>query len=388
MSSRYAELGIDIKKRGVEYFKQHIQNLYPEAFCVVQRDPDSPEKGIVVHSDSAGSKPVQSYLHWKETDDSKWFKGLAQDVVAMNLDDIICVGAQPVSFLDYVAINPMKVEKQSLLRSLAEGFSECFSTLSHYGMGMLFSGGETADLPDQIRTFDISGSIFGRVDLASVISGNRIREGDLIVGLRSGGKICYERNENSGIMCNGLTLARLSLMQKRYHEKYPELGEGSGSRFQGRYNFDDYLDDLGMTVGEALLSPTRLFAPVVFKILESCGTSIHSMVHNTGGGLTKCLRIGRGTNYLLDNLPIPDPVFLLIQKESGVSWKEMYEDYNMGIGFEICLDPEAVETALSVADSFKLGASVIGRCEKGIEGNALNVESRFGKFKYSMEEAD
>lgn len=383
MPSRYAELGVDVKKKGIESLKAQTQNLFPEAFCAVQRDPESTDMGIVAHSDSAGSKPIQSYLHWKETSNPRWFKGLAQDVVAMNLDDIICVGARPISFLDYVALNPRKVDKESLLRSLAEGFRECFSTLEHYGLRMLFSGGETADLPDQVRTFDISGSIFGRVDLQNVIIGERVAGGDIVLGLRSGGKMSYERQENSGIMCNGLTLARLCLMDKKYHEKYPELGEANGERFQGRFKFDEYLDALYMTVGEAILSPTRLYAPVVGKILEACGIEVHGMVHNTGGGLTKCLRIGRGIRYVKDSLPAPDPVFLLIQKETGIAWKEMYEDFNMGIGFELYLDPDSVEKVLSIADSFRLGAQVIGRCERNPAGSVLTIKSSFGDYKYS-----
>ncbi|RJS90471.1 phosphoribosylformylglycinamidine cyclo-ligase [Candidatus Bathyarchaeota archaeon] len=382
MPSRYAKLGVDVKKRGVEAFKERLEVLFPEAFCPIQRDPDAPGRGLVAHTDSAGSKPVQSYLHWRETGDPRWFRGLAQDVVAMNLDDIICVGADPLCFLDYVALNPLKVDKEALLKALAEGFGGCFSTLDRYGVKVLFSGGETADLPDQMRTLDVSGSIFGRVDLEKVVTGQRIREGDLIVGLRSGGRTVYERGENSGIMCNGLTLARLSLMDGEYQRRYPELGEPGGRRYRGRFKFDDYLDELGMTVGEALLSPTRLYAPVVKRILERCGGAVHGLVHNTGGGVTKCLRVGRNIRYVKDHLPDPDPIFLLIQREAGVEWREMFEDYNMGIGFEVIVDAESAEEVLSVADSFKLGAQVIGRCERGEGEKALIIRSRFGVFRY------
>ena len=382
MSSKYAELGVDVKKRGVEAFGKLLESLFPEAFCVVQRDPDSPGKGIVSHSDSAGSKPVQSYLHWKETGDHKWFSGLAQDVVAMNIDDIICVAAEPLSFLDYVALNPLKIDRGTLLRALAEGFKECFSTLERYGIKMLFSGGETADLPDQLRTLDVSGSIFGRVDLDRVVTGRRIREGDLIVGLRSGGKTTYERDENSGIMCNGLTLARLSLIDCEYQRMYPELGGPGLRRYSGRFKFDEYLDELGMTVGEALLSPTRLYVPVVKRLLERFREGVHGMVHNTAGGLTKCLRIGKDIHYVKDCLPEPDPIFQLIQREAGVEWREMFEDYNVGIGFEIIIDPESADEVLSTAESFKLGAQVIGRCERAPRGNTLTIRSRLGDLKY------
>jgi len=383
MSSKYFELGVDIKKKGVEAFKEQLENLFPDAFCIVQQDPDSPSRGIVSHSDGAGSKPVQSYLHWKETGDPMWFSSLAQDVVAMNLDDIICVAAEPLCFLDYVALNPLKVDRGALLRALASGFKECFSTLERYGIKMLFSGGETADLPDQLRSLDISGSLFGRVDLDKVVTGKRIGEGDLIVGLRSGGKTVYEGKENSGIMCNGLTLARLSLMEAEYQGRCPELGETGQRRYRGRFKFDAYLDELAMTVGEALLSPTRLYAPVIRKVLESCGEAVHGMVHNTGGGMTKCLSLGRNIHYVKESPPEPDPVFMLIQKESGAEWKEMYEDYNMGVGFEVIVEPESAEEVLSLADSFKLGAQIIGHCKRSPTGNTLTIKSSFGSFKYS-----
>jgi phosphoribosylformylglycinamidine cyclo-ligase len=383
MSSKYAKLGVDIKKKGVEAFKEHLENLFAEAFCIVQRDPDSPRRGIVSHSDGAGSKPVQSYLHWRETGEPSWFNGLAQDVVAMNLDDILCVAAKPLCFLDYVALNPLKVDRGALLRSLAGGFRECFSTLEDHGIKVLFSGGETADLPDQLRTLDISGSLFGRVDLDRVVTGKQINERDLIIGLRSGGKTEYEGKENSGIMCNGLTLARLSLMEAEYQKRYPELSEPGQKRYRGRFKFDAYLDELGMTVGEALLSPTRLYAPVIMKVLERRGGEVHGMVHNTGGGMTKCLAIGKNIRYVKENLPEPDPIFPLIQRESGAEWKEMFEDYNMGVGFEIIVDAESAEEVLSLADSFKLGAQVIGHCERSPAGNTLTIKSSFGSFKYS-----
>jgi len=386
MSSKYLEVGVDVKKKGVEAFEEQLENLFPEAFCIIQQDPDSPKRGLVSHSDGAGSKPIQSYLHWKETDDPTWFKGLAQDVVAMNLDDILCVAAEPLCFLDYVALNSLKVDRGILLKALAAGFKECLSTLENYGIKMLFSGGETADLPDQLRTFDIAGSIFGRVNLDKVVTGKQIKEGNLVIGLRSGGKTIYEGKENSGIMCNGLTLARLSLMDTKYQKRYPELSESGERRYKGRFKFDTHLDELNMTVGEALLSPTRLYAPVIVKILEKFGGEVHGMIHNTGGGMTKCLSLGRNIHYIKDCLPDPDPIFSLIQREAEAEWREMFEDYNMGVGFELVVDPESSEEILILAESFKLDAQVIGYCEKSPTGNALTIKSRFGNFEYHREE--
>ena len=384
MPSKYYELGVDVEKRGIEVFSEILENLFPEAFCVVSRNPHHRKEGIVLHTDSAGSKPVQAYLQWKETDDPSSFEGLAQDALAMNIDDIICVGATPVSFVDYVALNSKKVGKETLLKALSRGFKGCLKTLGEYGLQISFSGGETADLPDQMRTLDVSVTALGYVDLSKVISGSGIEPGDLIVGLRSGGKTSYERRENSGLMCNGVTLARHCLMRKEYQDRYPEIAETEGRGYYGRFRIEDYLDELGMTVGEALLSPTRLYAPIVMKLLEEHGEGIHGLIHNTGGGQTKCLRLGRNIHYIKDRLTQPDPIFRLIKEESGEEWRDMYRDYNMGIGFEVIAAEGVCDDVIGICESFKLEAEVIGRCEKSIKGNKLTIVSPYGKFTYSQ----
>ena len=384
VGTKYAESGVDVRKRGIEYFREILNNLFPNAFCVINEDPNLPGYGLITHVDSAGSKPIQAYLHWRETGDIRWFKGLAQDALAMNLDDIICVGALPLNFVDYIAINPLKVDKIGALRALSSGFRESINTLSDLGVNLIFSGGETADLPDQLRTLDIAVTMNGRVDLSKVLDGGRIEPGDLIIGLRSGGRTKYERRENSGIMCNGLTLARLCLMHKSYQEKYPEILElHTGVRsYYGRFRIDDYLDELGMTVGEALLSPTRFYAPVVLKIIERFSTYITGLVHNTGGGQTKCLRIGRNIHYIKDNLFDPDPIFTLIKRESGESWRAMFENYNMGVGFEMIVKPEAADDVINLSEKFDLEAKVIGRCERSDGENKLTIKSKYGNFQY------
>ena len=382
MSSKYAEAGVDVKKRGIEVFKTTTHNLFPEAFCVVSKDPDLPGYGLVTHADSAGSKPIQAYLNWKETGDISWFRGLAQDVLAMNLNDISCVGAKPINFVDYVALNPLRVPKVDLLRTLNSGFKESFQTLEQCGVRVLFSGGETAELPDMLRTLDVSGVINGRVELSKAVTGAQIKPDDVIIGLRSGGKTSYEKRENSGIMCNGLTLARLCLMKAEYQSKYPEIADPEGTGYYGRYLLDQYLDELGMTVGEALVSPMRFFAPVVLKILGECGTAVKGMAHNMGGGLAKGLRIGRNIHYVKDDLIEEDPIFRLIQSESGESWKDMYEAYNMGVGFEVIAAAEAAEDIVSISEGFGLGARIIGRCERSDGKNRLTIQSRHGKFRY------
>jgi phosphoribosylformylglycinamidine cyclo-ligase len=381
--SRYRALGVDVRKEGVEAFGEVVNNLFPGAFCVVTRDPSNPEVGLVSHTDSAGSKPIVSYLCWRESGDSAWFRGLAQDVVAMNLDDLLCVAAEPVAFVDYIALNTLLIDRVQLLAALAKGFADCQEMLAEQGVHFLFGGGETADLPDQMRTLDVSGALFGRVDLKKVVTGEEVSPGDVVVGLRSGGRLSYERELNSGIMCNGLTLARSCLLDRSYLEKYPELAHPGRGRYTGRFKYDDYFEELGMTVGEALTSPTRIFAPVAAAVLGEIGGSVHGMVHNTGGGQTKCLRLGRGIRFVKDKLPDPDPIFELIKREAGVEWREMYEDFNMGIGFEFVVASEAADEVVGVAEDFGIGVGVIGRCERSPSENRLVIDSIKGKFAFS-----
>jgi len=384
--SKYAKLGVDVEKKGIECFMSLIENLYPTAFSVITRDPDFPDHLECMHTDSAGSKPIQSYLHWKETGNVEWFKGLAQDVIAMNINDTACVGAlrSPV-FVDYIAINPFKLPKQEVLKMLSLGFKECLEILKSNGIKIRFAGGETADLPDQIRTLDVSGAIHAKAKKNEVITGDRVREGDVIIGLRSGGRTKYEKKENSGIMCNFITLARHCLMKKEYEIKYPEIRGSEEREYYGRFKIDDSTDELGMTVGEAILSPMRLFTPVISKILEKFGPHVKGVVHNTGGGQTKCLRLGRNVHFIKDSLPDPDPIFILIQKESKETWRNMYMGGNMGIGIDVMVSPESAEDILSIPESFALGAQIIGKCEKSKDKrNKLTVRSPFGKFQYTQ----
>ena len=380
--SRYEELGVDVKKKGIESFKQVVDNLYPDAFCVIQRDPAYPDTGLVVHTDSAGSKPIMAYICYKEIGDPSWFNGLAQDALAMNINDLVCVGANPVSFVDYVAFNTLLIDRVEMLAALSDGFGHCLKILEEEETPVLFAGGETADLPDLLRTLDVCVTMFGRVPLSKVISGDAIKPGDKIIGVRSGGKIRYEKGVNSGVMSNGQTLARSCLMTPDYVKKYPEISHPARGRYTGRFRFDDYLDELGSTVGEALLSPTRLFSPVALKVLEKYGGSVHGMVHNTGGGNTKCLRLGQGVRYVKE-MPSHDPIFELVKQESGVEWREMYQDFNMGVGFEFIVDPDSAEDILSVVEGFGVGASILGFCEESQSGNKLTIKSDKDEFDYS-----
>lgn len=381
MSSKYEEVGVDARKKGIEVFESTIENIYPNAFCTVGEDPDLDGKGMVLHSDSAGSKPIQNYLQWKETGNLDWFKTIPQDVMAMNLDDILCVGAYPRSFIDYIALNKGKFPKEELLSVLNEGFEEVIDSMKDHDLGMSFLGGETADLPDQMKTIDVCGTLYGRVNLSEAITGEEVEEGDLIVGLRSGGKTSYENQKNSGILCNGITLARHCLLKSEYEEKYPEIGNPT-SGYYGKYSIEDSPGDLNMTVGEAIVSPTRIYAPVIHEMLEKYGSEVHGLVHNTGGGQTKSLAIGSDVHYVKDAPMEPDPIFHLIKRESGESWRKMFEDYNMGSGFEVIVEEDHVQEIMDISEDFGLGAKVIGRCEENEKGNKVSIKSEFGKFEY------
>jgi phosphoribosylformylglycinamidine cyclo-ligase len=338
--------------------------------------------GHVLHTDSAGSKPIQAYLMYKETGNASWFRGLAQDALAMNINDVLCVGAEPVNFVDYVAYNPLSIDRVAMLGALADGFSECKELLALEGSPIAFAGGETADLPDLLRTLDVCVTIYGRVKLNHVVSGDTVRPGDVIIGLRSGGLCRFEKDINSGIMSNGHTLARTCLLSEKYLERYPEISHPSRSRYTGRFELGNKPSGLGESVGEALLHPTRLFAPIASTVLKNVGGGIHGMIHNTGGGQTKCLRVGHDVNYVKDSLPEPDPIFHLIQNEAEVEWREMYQDFNMGVGFEIIVEPDYAEEAMKIITGFGIGAQVIGHCEKSSGENTLEIKSQYGNFHY------
>ncbi|MCQ5376709.1 MAG: AIR synthase-related protein [Candidatus Methanomethylicia archaeon] len=378
--SKYDSLGVDVEKKGIEPLKEIIDDLFPGSFCSIVQDPHDPSQGMVLHEDGAGSKPILSYICYKETGDESWFEPLAQDVIAMNIDDVICVGAMPVVFSDYIALNSVRIKKSVLAKSLSRGFVKSLGLLKQLSLPLIFAGGETADLPDIVNTFDISGSVFARVQLKKVITGMEIAPGDIIVGLRSGGRANYEEKENSGIMCNGISLVRHSLLSKQYLKKYPEIGCPAIKGYFGRFTIDASPPELGMSIGEAVLSPTRIYLPVAVEILKRVVPK--AIVHNTGGGLTKCMRLGRNIKYIKDSLPEPDPIFSLIQRESREDPWQMCREFNMGIGLEVVVKKGDEEEVIRSSEKFGIQAQVIGRCERSAAGNAAIIRTMKGVFIY------
>lgn len=386
--SKYLRLGVDSRKRGVELLESLIPNLFPGAFTPICQDQERAGKGLILHVDGAGSKPIISYLCYRELGGGGWFEGLSQDVLAMNIDDVVAVAAQPTLFADYIAINPIHVPKDEVISELAEGFRKALETISSYQREFritpTFAGGETADLPDQIRTLDVAGALFATIDLKKALKPDKLGEGDVIVGLRSDGRAVYERKENSGIMCNGISLARHVLLKREYHQRYPEVGEPAlKERYSGRFSLDDFIDELDMTLAEALLSPTRIYAPIIAEIILRSFDEVKIMCHNTGGGLTKIMKVGKGIRYVKDDLPEPSPIFKLIQDEGKVSWREMHEVFNMGVGFELVVEEGCADDVIQLAEKYKVSAEIIGKIELTREPvNEVVIKSRYGSFKY------
>jgi phosphoribosylformylglycinamidine cyclo-ligase len=348
-----------------------------------------------MHSDGSGSKIIQNILHYKVTGDSVFLGYTADDTAEMNFGDAFSVNAELDGFVDYVAINRFTVPKEIFLESLGKRFGKIFRTYARYGITIPFMGGETADLPDQLRTADVSGTVYGHVKLSKAITGEKIKPGDVIIGIRSDGQAFWEDVENSGIMDNGLTLARHCLMLPDYEELYPEIRDPSNPKggYYGKYRTDQFLSELGMTVGEALISPTRQFGILMKQLTNTYrwsirGTYIHGIVHNTGGGQTKCLRIGENIHFVKDNLPEPPPIFYLIQQESGEKWHDMYQDFNMGIGVDVIVPEWAEKFIIWGTKHYGIEAQRTGYVEESRDtarrenGNMLTIKSRFGEFEY------
>jgi phosphoribosylformylglycinamidine cyclo-ligase len=385
MASEYEKLGVDAHKKGIEVFKD-TQGIYRHAFCSIHEDPMHPGFGYVHHSDGGGSKHVQNYLNWRVTGDINAFVGMMQDAAAMNFGDAFAVGdPEWVSFVDYIAINRFHAPKTEILAIVADEMRYITDMLRSYDINFNFSGGETADLPDQLRTIDISGTVFAYLDLKNAITGENIAPGDAIIGIPSNGMTVYERKPPGAIMSNGLTLARHVLMHPRYAEQFPEISE-PGKPYTGRFGPVDRMPGTPWkTVGEELTAPTRIYAPIFKRVCSRFGDAIHGIVFNTGGGATKCLRIGKSIKYVKDNMPRPPGIFELIQSEGQVPWREMHEDFNLGVGAEMYVDGGAGDEVVGfIEETFRLDCDFIGQCEKA-DRNAVHIVRPYGEFVWQKE---
>ena len=350
--SQYGKLGVDTDKRGIEAFHQltSLGSMFPHSFCPIYADPRREGYGIAMHSDGSGSKTVQNVLHYLITRDERFLGYTADDTVAMNVGDVLSVNAEIDGFVDYIAVNSFRVPKVEFLRAVGQRFGEVFEIYAKHGIPIPFMGGETADLPDQVRTADISGTVHGSVKLSDAVTEDNVSSGDIIIGLRSDGRAVWEDSENSGIMSNGLTLARHCLMVPDYEAICPASEPSNpNGRYYGKFRTDQYLSELGMTVGEAIISPTRHFGIVMKGLLGKYGPRIHGIVHNTGGGQTKTLRIGKNIRFVKDSLPEPPPLFYLIKQESGESWSDMHKGFNMGVGVDVIVTADMEQEVIAYA---------------------------------------
>ncbi|MEZ4772345.1 MAG: AIR synthase-related protein [Bacteroidia bacterium] len=378
MSNNYARRGVSSAKEDVHFAIRHLnKGLYPNAFCKVIPDMagNDPEWCNIMHADGAGTKSSLAYLYWKETGDMSVWRGIAQDAIVMNLDDMLCAGAtNHFLFSNTIGRNKFVIPGEVLSEVIA-GMEECFDMLRNYGIEVENTGGETADVGDLVKTLVHDATAFCRLPRKEVVSNEQIQAGDVIVGLASFGKAVYEKEYNSGIGSNGLTNARHDVLKKEYAARYPESYDAAVPAdlvYSGKYLLTDTVEDAPLPVGKLLLSPTRTYLPVMKEVLEKHRESVHGLIHCTGGGQTKCMKFVEGLHIIKDNLfPLP-PVFRIIQESSGASLKEMYQVLNMGHRLEIYTDKKTAAAIIEIAATYGIEGQIIGRCEAA-ETNRLTV---------------
>ena len=383
---RYNKRGVSASKEDVhDAVKDHDKGIFPGAFCKILPDLLAGDKDYcnVMHADGAGTKSALAYMYWKETGDYDVWKGIAQDAVIMNVDDLICVGAvDNILLSSTIGRNTMKIPGDVIVYIL-KGYDEIIHELGKWGIHVELAGGETADIGDLVRTITIDSTVTCRMKRSDVIE-NNIREGDIIIGLASSGKAVYEKEYNGGIGSNGLTSARHDLFHNHFAQKYPESYNDlipQSLIYTGKYYLTDKIEELNIDAGKLLLSPTRTYAPVIKKVLEKHRKDIHAMVHCSGGGQTKVLNFINNVHVVKDNLFELPLLFRLIQEQSGTPWDEMYEVFNMGHRFEIYTSAEKAEDIISISGEFNVDAKVIGHVDNPGK-DKLTIISEFGTFHY------
>jgi len=385
--SKYSRRGVSSQKEDVHSAIKNIdKGLYPGAFCKIVPDllGGNEDYCNIMHADGAGTKSSLAYVYWKETGNLSVWKGIAQDAIVMNLDDLLCVGAYNNILLSSTIGRNKKLIPGEVIAEIINGTEEFLEKLRELGIGIYSTGGETADVGDIVRTIIVDSTVTSRMKRKDVILNNNIKAGDVIVGLASSGQTTYEDEYNSGMGSNGLTSARHDVFGKNIGKKYPESYDGSlpgDVVYSGKLNLTDPVSGVNINAGKMVLSPTRTYAPVVKKILETMRPEIHGMVHCSGGGQTKILHFIDNLHVVKNNFfPVP-PLFSLIHEQSGTDWKEMYQVFNMGHRFEIYTSEKNAETVISIARSFNLEARVIGHCEAS-DNRKLTITSESGRFEY------
>ena len=384
---RYNLRGVSASKEDVHNAIKNIdKGLFPKAFCKIIPDflGNDPEYCNIMHADGAGTKSSLAYVYWKETGDVSVWKGIAQDALIMNIDDLLCVGAADNILLSSTIGRNKNVIPGEVISAIINGTNELVNELADMGVNIYPTGGETADVGDLVRTIIVDSTVTCRMKRSDVIDNANIRPGDVIVGLSSSGQATYEKEYNGGMGSNGLTSARHDVFANYLAVKYPESYNADIPQdlaYSGSCKLTDAVEGLDIDAGKLVLSPTRTYAPVVKKLLTDLHGKIHGMVHCSGGAQTKILHFVENLKVVKDNMfPVP-PLFKLIQKESGTDWKEMYKVFNMGHRLEVYLPEEYAAQVIAISESFGIDARIVGRCEAS-DKTELLIESEFGRFEY------
>ena len=385
--NRYNQRGVSADKEDVHHaIKNMDKGLFPKAFCKIVADylTDDKDYCLVMHADGAGTKSSLAYMYWKETGDIKVWKGIAQDALIMNIDDLLCVGATDNIMLSSTIGRNKSLINGEVLSQIINGTEELLATYKKLGIHIISTGGETADVGDLVRTIIVDSTVVARMKRKDVIDNKNITVGNVIVGLSSSGKATYETEYNGGMGSNGLTSARHDVFSKILAEKYPESFDPSmpvDLVYSGTKNLTDPIEGSVLDAGKLVLSPTRTYAPIIKVILDKYRSKINGMVHCSGGAQTKVLHFVDNVHVIKDNLFALPPVFRLIQEQSGTDWKEMYKVFNMGHRMELYVPEEIAQEIISISKSFNVDAQIIGRVEH-FKGKKLTINSEFGTFTY------
>lgn len=386
-SSRYAQRGASSGKEDVHKAIKNIdKGLFPKAFCKIIPDvfTGSEEHCLIMHADGAGTKSSLAYTYWKETGDLSVWRGISQDAIVMNTDDLLCVGAiDNITLSSTIGRNKNRISGE-VIAEIISGTEEFLERMRSMGVDIISTGGETADVGDLVRTIIVDSTVTARMRREDVIDNANIAPGQVIVGLSSCGQATYETEYNGGMGSNGLTSARHDVFNKSIAYKYPESYDGEMASelvYSGSYSLTDVIEEVGVTAGKLVLSPTRTYAPIVTKILRECRSTVKGMIHCTGGAQTKVLHFVDNVHIIKDNMFDVPPLFKIIQQESGTPWQDMYKVFNMGHRMEIYVEPKDAEQIIAISNSFGVDAQIIGRVEES-ETKKLTIKAQGEIYTY------
>lgn len=385
--SRYGKRGVSASKEDVhEAIRDMDKGLFPGAFCKVLPDilGGEPDYCNIMHADGAGTKSSLAYIYWRETGDINVWKGIAQDAVIMNIDDLLCVGVTDNILLSSTVGRNKNLVPGEVIKAIITGTEEVLEHLREQGVGVYLAGGETADVGDLVRTVIVDSTVTARMKRSGIITNDKISAGDIIIGLSSSGQTSYEPGYNGGMGSNGLTSARHDVFASYLATKYPESYDPDMDKdlvYSGKYKLADKIEGLGLDAGRLVLSPTRTYAPVIRRVIEELAPHIHGMIHCSGGAQTKVMNFVNDIHIIKDSLFDIPPLFRIIQEESGTEWKEMYRVFNMGHRFEIYIKPDHAQRIMDIASLFNLDAKIIGHCEEGT-GKKLTIKGEEGSWDY------